>query len=211
MLKVKSRKRILAVVLLLIAALYFSRHSAWNAFCSFLVVQDDLEKADVIVVLGGGSGERTLQAVDLYKRGYAPSIMVCGGKGVWRFTWGEVMTDLAVEEGVPRDAIIVEDLSMTTFENARNARSIAEERGFTSVIVVSSPYHMRRVSLLFRKAFKGSGISLLFYPVQKGILEEVGFEDRPELQYYEGCKLLYSWKLFLPWSKPEIREKMNNQ
>ena len=201
--KGRSGKLILGIVLLVLVTGYFLRYSILDAYCSFLVVQDRLRKVDVIIVLGGASGERTLQAADLYKRGYAPFILVCGGKGVWKFSWGEVMRDLAVEQGVPRDAIITEDLSRTTLEDAINARMIAEEKGFTSAIVVSSPYHMRRVSLLFRKVFKGSGISLIFYPVQEEILEEVGFEDRPEVRYYEACKLLYSWKLFLPWTEPK--------
>jgi len=202
-LKGRSRKLALVIVLLVIAVCCLFRHSIWNAYCSFLVVQDDLKKADVIIVLGGASGERTLQAVDLYKKGYAPRILMCGGKGVWRFTWGEVMGDLAVERGVPRDAVIAEGSSRTTIEEALNAKRVMEERGFKSAIVVSSPYHMRRVSLLFGKVFKGSGMSLIFYPAQEEIMEDPERQNHPELYHMEACKLLYSWKFFLPWSRAE--------
>ena len=198
--KGRSRKLALVIVLLVVVACCFLKQHVWNAYCSFLVVQDDLKKADVIIVLGGASGERTLQAVDLYKKGYAPRILMCGGKGVWRITWGEVMGDLAVERGVPRYAVIAEGSSRTTIEEALNSKRVMEERGFKSAIVVSSPYHMRRVSLLFRKVFKGSGASLSFYPAQEENMEEPGRQDHPELYYLEACKLLYSWKLFLPWT-----------
>ncbi len=41
---------------------------------SWLVVQDPLAKADAIFVLGGTRFERPLEAVELYKAGWAPRI-----------------------------------------------------------------------------------------------------------------------------------------
>ena len=43
---------------------------------SWLVVEDPLEKADAILVLGGSRFERPLEAVDLYKAGWAPRIFL---------------------------------------------------------------------------------------------------------------------------------------
>ena len=42
----------------------------------WLVVEDPLDKADAIVVLGGTMYERPLEAVDLYNAGYAPKIFL---------------------------------------------------------------------------------------------------------------------------------------
>src|SRR3972149_4311015 len=54
-----------------------------TAAARFLIVQDPLEKVDVIVVLSGGRrDERVRQAADLYKEGDAPPVLLsCRGEG----------------------------------------------------------------------------------------------------------------------------------
>ena len=64
------RSALILAPLLLLAVFALSRLGAW------LVVEDPLEKADAIFVLGGTRYERPLEAVDLYKAGWAPRIML---------------------------------------------------------------------------------------------------------------------------------------
>ncbi len=121
-------------------------------------------KSDVIIVLGGGSGERELQASRLYKEHYAPYIIVSNGG-----TRGKPSTEMAEKEiewlrgyGVPDTAIIPELQSQSTYGNAVFSEVTMEKYNFRSAIVVSSSYHMRRGQYIFNKVFKGSGIRLTY-------------------------------------------------
>ena len=117
-------------------------------------------RADAIVVLGGGVGEsgqggqgyqeRVKKAVELYRAGYADQLVFSTG---WTYTFHEadLMRALAVSLGVPESAITMEKSAANTYENARFVRAIAEPRGWKRILLVTSPYHMRRALLTFRK------------------------------------------------------------
>ena len=61
------------------------------------------------------------------------------------------MKILAVSMGVPAEAILLEELAGNTRENVRLSAALLRSEGYDSVLVISSPYHMRRVSLVWRK------------------------------------------------------------
>ncbi len=117
-------------------------------------------RADAIVVLGGGVGEsgeggqgyqeRVKKAVELYRAGHAERLVFSTG---WTYTFHEanLMRALAVSLGVPEAAIILEKKAGSTYENARFVRALAGPRGWKRILLVSSPYHMRRALLTFRK------------------------------------------------------------
>ncbi len=46
----------------------------------------------------------------------------------------EMMRNLAVNEGIPNERIILEDQAMNTIENATNSKEIAELQGITSIV-----------------------------------------------------------------------------
>ena len=52
-----------------------------------MVVEDPLAKADAIYVLGGTMYERPLEAVDLYKAGWAPTIVLVQQIADWGERW----------------------------------------------------------------------------------------------------------------------------
>ena len=51
------------------------------------------------------------------------------------------------------------------------AKKVLLKEGFRSAIVVSSPFHMRRVKMIFDKAYKGSGISVYYSFVKESKLK----------------------------------------
>jgi uncharacterized SAM-binding protein YcdF (DUF218 family) len=59
------------------------------------------------------------------------------------------MRPLAVQQGVPPSAILLEQRSITTYDNVVFTRDLLREHGWTSVLLVSSPYHMRRALLVW--------------------------------------------------------------
>lgn len=122
----------------------------------FLFVQDEPEKADLVIVIGGRRQERADKAVDLYLRGLTPKILFTGGD---KRDAGQVeatrLRDRAMERGVRPEDILVEDRAVNTMENVLYSCALVDrELGFANlntVILVSSPMHMRRVKQAFAR------------------------------------------------------------
>lgn len=156
-----ARRRALAtsVVLVIAYLLVFQTSLVWRV-AEPLRMNEEPQRADAIVVFAGGAGEsgqagggyqeRVKQAVDLYKRGYAPRMIFSTGF-VFAFPEGEVMRSLAIDNGVPPTAIILEDQARNTYENVTRSREILDVYGWKRVLVVSSPYHMRRAMMTWHK------------------------------------------------------------
>lgn len=134
----------------------------------FLIVQNDLEKADVILVLAGDTnGERVAQAVKLYKTGWAPKVLMSGGTAIWNVTYAQNMKDQARYLRVPAKDILLQDRSESTYEDLKYSLEILKRIGAKKVIIVSSPYHMRRLSLAARKMYGKEDIKIIVFPAQK--------------------------------------------
>ena len=120
--------------------------------------------ADYIIVLGnpakedGSVGEimreRMLKAIELYREGFGNCILVSGGAVVNKFTEAEIMAEYAYNKNIPADKLILETKSTNTFENARNSYKILKPVEDLSVLVVTSPFHVKRSRLLFSYFFK---------------------------------------------------------
>ena len=55
-------------------------------------------------------------------------------------------------------------MAYRTYEEALVTRQAVVPSAYHSVIVVTSPYHLRRVGMIFNKVFANAGIRLAFYP-----------------------------------------------
>ncbi len=100
---------------------------------------------------GGGFQERVSQAVALYKGGHAPRVIFSSGF-VFTLREAEVMKAVAVDNGIPAEAILLEEHAANTFENVAFTNRILSEHGWRRILLVSSPYHMRRALLTWRHA-----------------------------------------------------------
>jgi uncharacterized SAM-binding protein YcdF (DUF218 family) len=126
-----------------------------------LKISDPPRAADCIVVFAGGVGEsgtagggyqeRVKQAADLYRAGYAAHVIVSSGF-VFAFREAEVMRALAADNGVPVSAVELETSATNTHENVLFSRAILESHGWRRILLVSSPYHMRRAMMTWHKA-----------------------------------------------------------
>jgi uncharacterized SAM-binding protein YcdF (DUF218 family) len=76
----------------------------------------------------------------------------------------ELMKREAIRMGVPAAAILVEPRSASTEENAEFTAVLMKERGLRTAILVTSPYHQRRASVLFARAFGPAGLSFVNHP-----------------------------------------------
>src|SRR5262245_52122009 len=85
---------------------------AWLFPNTVLTVDSGNVKADVIVVLGGGGGERSKRTAELFAENVAPRVLLTG------FGDCEMNRELLVQGGVPDTVIQSECNSHTTRENA---------------------------------------------------------------------------------------------
>jgi uncharacterized SAM-binding protein YcdF (DUF218 family) len=123
--------------------------------------RDEAQTADAIVVLGAAQyvgrpspvlRARVDHAVSLWKRGLAPTLILTGGTGVGDTTSeAAVARKYAMSQGVPDRAIVLEFRGRTTSESMRAVARIMEDREQESVILVSDPFHMLRLSILARR------------------------------------------------------------
>lgn len=138
---------------------------------------------DAIVVAGAGVQEggvpspalwhRTRLGADLWRAGMAPRLALTGGVGDWPPAESAVAEALAVEWGVPADAVVTEALSTSTEGNAREARAML---GDARILVVTDRYHVMRCRRVFGRYFddvEGAGAVTPWRVRARGSLREV--------------------------------------
>lgn len=126
---------------------------------------DQARPADAIVVLGGGAAtdRRATHGAALYHTGLAPFI-VCTGATVPGDTISEAerCARAVRQQGVPEHAILLEENSRSTEENAIEVAALARTRGWERVLVVSDNYHLLRARWMFSR----EGLDVLTSPAQ---------------------------------------------
>ena len=116
--------------------------------------------ADAIVVFAGGVGEsgqagggyqeRVKAAVDLYRAGFAPRMIFESGYA-FAFREAEIMRDLAIVQGVPASAIVLETHGANTYDDVIRVRDLLRAQQWRRILLVSSPYNMRRAMLVWQR------------------------------------------------------------
>jgi uncharacterized SAM-binding protein YcdF (DUF218 family) len=142
---------LLATAIACISVLYFS------------IPMSDTQRTqfDVILVLGNPAANngtitplaksRVLEGIRQYRAGAAPRIMMTGGAVKNKFIESQVMLRFALSQGVPESALYSEYESHNTIQNAYYSYRIMQAMGWTSALVVTSPTHVRRASLIFQR------------------------------------------------------------
>ena len=150
-----------------------------------LSAEGNLRPTQAIVVLGGGLGsdgssgvgtlERVKYGIYLYKEGFANYLIFSGGQKVGNSVEAEEMYRVAVDRGVNPEVLIKEDRSSSTYENALYTKKIivSQDNIEGKVILVTSPYHMRRALLCFRK----QGVEVVAAPVKNSEIYRYGLRQ----------------------------------
>jgi uncharacterized SAM-binding protein YcdF (DUF218 family) len=121
-------------------------------------VNHQLSKADCILALGSHDLRVADRAAELYLEGWAPLIIMSGGLGnftqnMWTEKEADRFAEVAIQRGVPADAILIENQSTNTGENIMFTQKLLKEKGLDplSFIVVQKPYMERRSFATFKK------------------------------------------------------------
>lgn len=149
---------------LLGGTLAYELRAQWlPSFGYALDVPANLRPADVIVVLGGGNGDREDYGSTLYHQGLAKHIIQTGAPVGTRAE----ATALA-RHGIPRQAIVMANGTQNTHEDALLSRQLMEENGWHTALLVTDRYHIRRSLWTFQTAFAGEGLQVWPAPVVGG-------------------------------------------
>src|SRR3954463_7688298 len=140
----------------------------WNAR------QDSRPVSDAIVVLGSAQYNgvpssifeaRLEHAVRLYEDGVAPVIVTVGGKATGdQFTEAEAGRDYLTNAGIPADALLAVPEGVDTLESMRVVGDAFRERGWSTAVLVTDPWHAMRAE----RMAKDSGIESESSPTRQG-------------------------------------------
>ncbi len=191
----------IAALFLILAAVAVPRLGAW------LVVEDPLQKADAIMVLGGTMFERPLEAVDLYHEGWAPRILLVrqmpdfgeeqlAQRGVTFQREIDVQVDVLMKLGVPPSGIEVLAPQNSTRDEADALLTAVVAKHWSRVIVVTSKQHTRRARLVINRRLAGSGSQAILRASRYDQSDVAGWwRDRSTLRFtlFETQRLIAYW------------------
>jgi uncharacterized SAM-binding protein YcdF (DUF218 family) len=125
---------------------------------SYHHVYHTIEKSDCILALGSHDLRVANRAAELYLQGMAPLIIFSGGLGnftkeIWTKSEADLFAGIAIQMGVPSEAILIENKSTNTGENILFTQRLLEAQHLhpESFIVVQKPYMERRAFATFKK------------------------------------------------------------
>jgi uncharacterized SAM-binding protein YcdF (DUF218 family) len=121
-------------------------------------MQHTLQPSDCIFVLGSHDLRVADRGAELYLQGWAPVLIFSGGLGnvtkdIWTESEADQFARIAINKGVPPEAILVENKSTNTGENILFTQQLLKEKGLDpqKFIVVQKPYMERRSYATFKK------------------------------------------------------------
>ncbi len=135
---------------------------------------DDRTPTQAIVVLGAAQYDgtpssvfaaRLAQAHDLYDAGVAPLVVTVGGKRTGdEFTEAAAGRRYLADAGVPAQALLAVETGSDTLESIDAVAAALQERGLTSAVLVSDPWH----SLRTRTMATDAGLTVTTSPTRQG-------------------------------------------
>lgn len=134
--------------------------------------------SDCILVLGSHDRRVAARGAELYLQGLAPVLVFSGGLGrltkeMWSETEADLFARIAINMGVPKEAILVENCSTNTGENILFTQQLLQAEGLDpqAFIVVQKPYMERRSYATFKRHWPSKDL-LVTSP-------QIHFEDYP--------------------------------
>jgi uncharacterized SAM-binding protein YcdF (DUF218 family) len=120
--------------------------------------RDEARPSQAIIVLGAAEYDgrpspvlaaRLDHAIQLYRDGIAPVIVVTGGRQPGdRFTEAGASADYLHKHGIPDAAILRETTGRTSWESLEAAARFLDQRHMRRVVLVSDPYHSERIKAI---------------------------------------------------------------
>lgn len=157
---------------------------------------------DAIIVLGAAQFDGTPSPVlksrldhslDLYRNDVASQVVTVGGKQSGdRFTEAGAGRQYLIEQGVSPDRVVAVKAGTDTIESLSDVAKLAEQRGWTSITIVSDPAHMARSKAIANRL----GFDAHTNPTMSGDGSQVtdSYLAR-ETMAYLGFEVIQQWKI----------------
>ncbi len=107
------------------------------------------KRADAVIVLSGDHGERLARGLELMRRGVSRTLVLDGTPDM------QEVLDLCARPQ-PFEVVCLRPDPDSTRHEARAAGRLAADRGWRSVVVVTTTHHVARAGMLFRRCFTGT-------------------------------------------------------
>ncbi len=145
-----------------------SQHDTRAAIARFLFIEDAPGPVDLAFVLGSPTPSSLTPALTLYRNGQTPKILISGsGQTASGLPEWQVYRDLALADGIPPEALLIEPEATNTRENfIYGADLIDRQIGWQhigAVAICAKAYHLRRAYMTARKVFP-EGVKLIALP-----------------------------------------------
>ena len=135
------------------------------------------QPADAIVVMGAAQyngnpttvfAARLDTAYQLWSDGYAPLIVLTGGKMPGdAYTEAETGMQYMLDRGVPPSALVAENEGRDTWQSMEGVRDVLADRDIDSLLIVSDGFHLLRSELMARAlGFQASGVAAEDSPIE---------------------------------------------
>ena len=165
--------------------------------------RQNTQKADAIVVLTGGKG-RVEEGVRLFRESRAQFLIFVGvdpsvrKSDLYRPSPGDP----------PAENVILEKSSRNTLENSIFGRDVIVQNGVHSVLLITSRYHLKRASILFRNSLP-KDITIIPYPVDSANLKESWWSHGGSFhllfrEFYKYCML----RMFFLLAPEELKDSV---
>ena len=151
-------------------------HTLAEKIWQYHQMNHQLEKADAILVLCSHDKKVAETGAQLFLEGWAPLLIFAGGLGavtreMWTTPEADLFSEIAINMGVPRENVLIENRSTNTGENILFTKQLLAEKQIDPqrFILVQKPYMERRSFATFKK----------FWPEKEVIVTspQVSFEE----------------------------------
>ncbi len=156
---------------------------AMVALGSILIVADPIVPVDAVVILSGDRGDRLGMAANMLERGFVHSLVITNtNPGANQ----QLVRDAGALGFNPGHIYITEIEVDSTVDEARAVLQFAQSQGWTSLMIVTDPFHSLRTRITFRRELRGSGVAISVRPI-------VGhwFRSNTWFRYQEGWQFVF--------------------
>jgi len=199
------RKKLLiwfSLIILSLLLLVLLRVPLMSVAGNYLISIDELQKSDVIFVLGGSSFDRGNAAAELYKAGYASKI-VCLGKNIpfvfkaidKNYSEAKVSKiNIVRNNNVKKRDVDLLEIGTSTKEESEAIAKYCAEKKLKRVILISDKFHTRRIRGIFEPLFDELETDLIIHGTSSTRYDEAEWWKKEEgliMVNNEYVKLIY--------------------
>lgn len=199
-------RRLLVVIIslcLFCVLLYAFRAPLLRWFATSLIVEDPVQKADVMFVLSGGGYDRGNEAAKIMREGFVNNIVCTGGNPFVElkvFNIDTLESDMTVADlrrlKIPDSLITQIREGTSTKEESEIILKYCVKNKIKKAIVLSSKLHTHRINEVFRKKLKDAGVQLIVRGAPSSRFNEMQWWQSEEgliAVNNEWLKRIYYW------------------